>query len=75
MADCELLQGCIFFNDRMAKMPATAEMMKAKYCRGDNTKCARFLVFEKLGRLAVPADLPPNDVGRAEAILAGPRAE
>jgi hypothetical protein len=71
MADCELLKGCLFFNDQMVKMPAVADMMKNAYCLGDNSKCARYMVFRKLGRPAVPADLPPNDAARAAKIISG----
>jgi hypothetical protein len=71
MADCELLTGCLFFNDQMVKVPAIADMMKDAYCRGDNSKCARYMVFQKFGRAAVPPDLPPNDVGRAVNIISG----
>jgi hypothetical protein len=70
MADCELLQGCIFFNDRMAKMPSTTSMMKNKYCLGDNSKCARFTVFQKLGKPQVPTDLSPSDMERADRLIA-----
>ncbi|MEF3697436.1 hypothetical protein [Desulfolutivibrio sp.] len=70
MADCEMIAKCIFFNDKMANMPAMAEMMKKKYCRGDNTKCARYLVCKKLGREKVPADLSPAQTDRAQAIMA-----
>lgn len=69
MADCQLLGGCIFFNDKMASKPTTAEMMKDTYCRGDNNKCARFTVFKTLGKPAVPADLYPNQADRARTIL------
>jgi hypothetical protein len=69
MADCELLAGCLFFNDKMATKPATAEMMKSSYCRGNNSACARFLVFNKLGRPMVPSDLYPDNVERAKLIL------
>ncbi|QLA15534.1 hypothetical protein [Desulfolutivibrio sulfoxidireducens] len=69
MPDCEMLSKCIFFNDRMANMPAMAEMMKKKYCRGDNAKCARYLVCTRLGREKVPADLSPAQIDRAEAML------
>jgi hypothetical protein len=68
MADCEMLSKCLFFNQR-ANMPAMAEMMKKKYCRGDNTKCARYLVCTRLGREKVPADLTPAQIERAEAML------
>ncbi len=69
MADCEMIAKCIFFNDKMAHMPAMAEMMKKKYCRGDNSKCARYLVCKKLGREQVPADLSPAQTDRAQALL------
>lgn len=69
MADCELAGTCIFFNDKMANMPAMSGMFKDRYCRGDWAACARYRVFEKLGRPAVPADLYPNERDRADALL------
>jgi hypothetical protein len=71
MADCELLQGCIFFNDKMQNMPDIAESMKKKYCRGDNSMCARYMVFKVLGGDKVPADLYPGQTDRVDKILAG----
>ena len=71
MAECELLAGCIFFNDKMANKPGTAELMKARFCKADHRTCARFMVFEKLGRPSVPPDLFPNQVDRAQLILSG----
>ena len=70
MADCELLQGCIFFNDKMEKIPATAEIFKIRYCRGDSSECARHMIFEKLGRSRVTEDLFPNQVDKARTLLA-----
>ena len=69
MADCELLAGCIFFNDKMTSMPATANLMKTNYCHGNSKGCARYMVFEKLGRPKVPQDLFPEDVERANRII------
>jgi hypothetical protein len=71
MADCALLPGCIFFNDKMANMPGMAELYKSGFCRGDNSTCARYKVFGALGREKVPADLYPNDLDRANRILQG----
>jgi hypothetical protein len=71
MADCELLAGCIFFNDKMKASQAIANLYKQKYCKVDNTTCARYAVFKKLGRPAVPADLFPNMMDRARAIISG----
>jgi hypothetical protein len=69
MADCELIKGCIFFNDQMANMPGTAKMYKTTYCKGKFAECARRLVFESLGRERVPKDLFPNQKEKAQRII------
>jgi hypothetical protein len=71
MADCECLGGCPFFNDKMKDNDGLAWIYKRRYCQGDNTKCARYMVFSKLGKPAVPANLYPNMFEQAQAILAG----
>ena len=69
MSQCVCMPKCIFFNDQMANMPNTAERMKNRYCLGDNTNCARFLVFSALGREHVPADLFPQNLERARLYI------
>ena len=71
MANCECLAGCLFFNDKMANMPVTAQITKERYCLQDNSHCARYMVFKTLGRERVPADLFPNEVYLAERLVAG----
>jgi len=71
MAECECLPKCPFFNDKMAERPATAELMKKQYCRDDYESCARYVIFNKLGREQVPAELFPNQIDRAKQILQG----
>jgi hypothetical protein len=44
-------------------------MFKKAFCRGDNSSCARYMIFVSLGREAVPLDLFPNQVDRALEIL------
>ena len=70
MAECKCLPGCPFFNDRMTTKPATAQVMKNNYCLGDNSNCARFMVFSRAGSKYVPADLYPSQVDRVKGILA-----
>lgn len=70
MKDCELLEKCVFFNDKMANMPSTASVIKLRYCKEDSSGCARFLVCKMLGREKVPADLFPNQEDRARQIIA-----
>jgi len=69
MADCECLAKCIFFNDKMADKPATANIMKKAYCLGESQKCARHQVFIKAGGQNVPADLYPSQNDRVQPIL------
>jgi hypothetical protein len=71
MADCECLETCIFFNDKMVSMPTMAAIMKQNYCKTNNAECARFIVFKALGKGNVPTDLFPNNVERAKRIVAG----
>ncbi|HPQ71239.1 MAG TPA: hypothetical protein PKW95_19085 [bacterium] len=69
MADCECLAKCPFFNDRMATKPGISDMYKKRYCLGDKSGCARYMIFSRLGREHVPADLYPNQVDRAKQII------
>ncbi len=71
MPSCDMLQGCIFFNDKMQKYPFAADQMKQHYCVEGAADCARFIVREALGKEGVPGDLFPNDVARAYSIVAG----
>jgi len=70
MADCECLNGCPFFNDKMKDNDGLGAMYKRKYCRGNKEDCARYRIFKKLGKPGVPADLYPNMNKRAGEILA-----
>ncbi len=69
MADCEILEGCLFFNDKMTLDSGLGALYKRSYCLGDNTNCARYMVFKKLGRDKVPNWLPPNLTEKALEII------
>lgn len=70
MPDCECLKTCPYFNDTlMQEFDAVAEMRKQKYCRGDNSLCARYMVFKALGRENVPKDLTPYQTQRAKELI------
>ena len=70
MADCDLVKGCIFFNDKMVNYPTTAGFLKKTYCQGDRSGCARYMVFKTLGREHVPTDLFPHNIDRARQLIA-----
>jgi hypothetical protein len=69
MAECKCLNGCPFFNDKMKDDEGLGAIYKKKYCLGDNSQCARFMVFQKLGKAGVPVDLYPNMHERARTII------
>jgi hypothetical protein len=71
MSDCELLKGCLFFNDRMPQDSGIGSIYKKKYCLGDNSKCSRYMVADKLGREKVPKNRYPNMLDRAGRIISG----
>jgi hypothetical protein len=73
MANCELLEKCIFFNDKMGNRPGMAEMYKKTFCRGDNSTCARHMVVEAMGRDKVPPNLFPNQADEAKKIISAGR--
>ncbi len=68
MAECERFKTCPFFNDQLSYMPRTADAMKQKYCYGDKSQCARYLVV--IQGITAPGDLFPNHLDRARGILA-----
>ena len=70
MANCECLAGCLFFNDKMADMLVTANIYKKDFCQGDNSRCARYMVFKALGKSKVPANLFPNNLTQAKKVIA-----
>ena len=69
MALCECLSACPFFHDKMDNMPSMANLLKKKFCKGDNTRCARYLIFKTLGKEKVPSDLFPTQIERANDLL------
>ncbi len=70
MADCELIATCLFFKDQMEKAPDMADYQKKKYCEGDNSVCARYIVFKALGRENVPRDLLPIQIDIGNELIA-----
>lgn len=70
MSNCEFLPGCPFFNNKMKGMDSVKELMKKRYCMGEFSKCARYMVCTKSGKEAVPKNLFPNQQDRAAKLLA-----
>ena len=70
MPECQHLSRCLFYKDKMDDMPVTAEMFKHRFCTGDYSNCARFMVSKALGASAVPPHLFPNQTEKAKQLIA-----
>ena len=70
MAECILLKGCLFFNDKMPDNFGLGAIYKKRYCLADSSQCARYRVAEKVGREKVPQNLYPNMFDKIESIIA-----
>ncbi len=64
---CPRYTGCIFFNDKMAKIPDTAESTKDQFCRGNFPTCARY-ILQSIWKIKAPDDLFPPQMARAQAV-------
>ena len=70
MALCEKLEKCPFYNDKMNMESGLGAMYKKKYCEGDKTICARYIVATQLGAEFVTNKLYPNMNDAANKLLA-----
>ena len=71
MGECDRLESCLFFNDRLDDIPDSVAIQKQQYCQGDYESCARHRVETKLGSTSIPPDLLPEESARADRIVAG----
>ncbi len=70
MPDCECLDWCPYFDsDIMKEIGTMAKMRQDEYCKGDFSKCARYMVYKALGRENVPGDLLPFRVQKAKELI------
>ena len=70
MATCEKLSKCPFYQGKMSMDSGLGSMYKKKYCEGDKTACARYMVATKLGPTFVTDNLYPNMSDMAKNIIA-----
>jgi hypothetical protein len=62
MACCDLQPNCYFYNDTLSHLPQRAYFFRDKYCNGDFSECARYIIFKAYGHDKVPRYLCPNDI-------------
>ena len=83
MSNCEHLESCPFFNDRIKSMPTIAGRLKEQFCEHDKSGCARYKVKAMILKGYTPRaaalgefesamkTLFPNDEARAQRIMDG----
>ena len=66
---CAYLTACAFLDESQKEMPELAEKLKNSYCMKNYRACARTVVHEVLGQVAVPDQMMPHQSLWAEQIL------
>ena len=69
MATCEKLEKCPFYQGKMSMDSGLGSMYKQRYCEGDKTLCARYMVATTVGPDFVNNNLCPNMVDQAKKII------
>lgn len=70
MADCEKLSKCPFYQGKMDINSGLGSMYKKKYCEGDKTICARYIISTELGAEFVTNNIFPNMNDLANKMIA-----
>jgi|GEM_PF-728630 len=66
---CQNQNGCKFYQSAILSASEKGKFYIENYCNGDNSKCARLMVFMGKGCAFVSADLFPDHIDRAYQIL------
>lgn len=69
MATCEKLSKCPFYQGKININSGLGAMYKKKYCEGDKTICARYIISTKLGPEFVNNNIYPNMTDVANNLL------
>ena len=69
MATCEKLPKCPFYQGKMSVDSGIGSMYKKKYCEGDKTICARYMIATKLGAQYVTESIYPNMTDLAKKMI------
>ena len=69
MATCEKLSKCPFYQGSMDINSGLGAMYKQKYCEGDKSICARYIIATQLGPEYVTDKIYPNMNDLAKSLL------
>jgi hypothetical protein len=66
---CPYFEGSPFCERLRSISESASETYTQKYCKGDFSACARYMVTEALGLNAVPEAMLPNETDRALRVI------
>ncbi len=69
MAICEKFEKCPFYQGKMSTESGLGAIYKQKYCEGDKSTCARYMVSTTLGPEYVTLHLYPNMIDQANKLI------
>ncbi len=70
MATCEKLAKCPFYQGKMSMDTGLGSMYKKRYCEGDKSDCARYMIATQLGPEFVTEKIYPNMLDLAKKMIA-----
>lgn len=70
MGTCEKLSKCPFYQGKMSMDSGLGVLYKQKYCEGDKTICARYMIATTLGPDFVTNNIYPNMSDLANKMIA-----
>ncbi len=69
---CKIKEECYFHQIIIPQQNRMGEIYRERYCNGDRSICARYKVYEALGKDGVPESLYPNMEEVAAKLLQSP---
>lgn len=69
MGTCEKLAKCPFYQGKMSMDSGLGSLYKQRYCEGDKTACARYMIATQLGPEFVNNNIYPNMVDLAKKMI------
>jgi len=69
MPICELIDSCAFYNRELRISSERQEAYIKRFCKFDQSQCARFKVYKTLGKEKIPSGMLPNQFEMASGLI------
>jgi hypothetical protein len=68
VGECKFIKRCKFFESVLKDKPSTAELFRARYCKGGYRECARYIAYNDMGIKKLPDNLFPNQTEKLKTL-------